>query len=82
MHDGTDFSLFGLADLVNRTLTALDLDEVTLVGNDTGGAICQAVAAFHPERLARLVLRRVTPSTTSCRSRSSTCSCSAGARPG
>ncbi len=32
------------------------LEEVTLVGNDTGGAICQAVAALHPERLARLVL--------------------------
>ena len=56
MHDGTDFSLFGLADLVDRTLAALDLDEVTLIGNDTGGAICQAVAARHPERLARLVL--------------------------
>lgn len=56
MRDGTDFSLFGLADLVDRTLTALDLDAVTLIGNDTGGAICQAVAARHPDRLARLVL--------------------------
>lgn len=56
MGEGTDFSLFGLADLVDRTLAALDLDSVTLVGNDTGGAICQAVAARHPDRLARLVL--------------------------
>lgn len=56
MREGTDFSLFGLADLVDRTLAALNLDEVTLVGNDTGGAVCQAVAAFHPQRLARLVL--------------------------
>ncbi len=56
MHDGTDYSLFGLADLVDRALAALGLDAVTLVGNDTGGAICQAVAARHPERLARLVL--------------------------
>lgn len=56
MHQGTDFSLFGLADLVDRTLAALDLDGVTLVGNDTGGAICQAVAARHPDRLASLVL--------------------------
>ncbi len=56
MHEGTDFSLFGLADLVDRTLAALDLDGVTLVGNDTGGAICQAVATRHPDRLASLVL--------------------------
>jgi pimeloyl-ACP methyl ester carboxylesterase len=56
MHEGTDFSLFGLADLVDRTLAALGLDDVTLVGNDTGGAICQAVAARHADRLARLVL--------------------------
>jgi pimeloyl-ACP methyl ester carboxylesterase len=26
------------------------------VGNDTGGALCQLVAAHHPERLGRLVL--------------------------
>ncbi len=37
-------------------LDALELDDVTLVGNDTGGAICQLVATHHPERLARLVL--------------------------
>ena len=30
--------------------------DVTLVGNDTGGAICQLVATRHPERLGRLVL--------------------------
>lgn len=29
---------------------------MTLVGNDTGGAICQLVATRHPERLGRLVL--------------------------
>lgn len=51
-----DVSPAGLARLVAEFLTALDLSEVTLVGNDTGGAICQLVAADHPERLARLVL--------------------------
>jgi pimeloyl-ACP methyl ester carboxylesterase len=56
MRPGTDFSLFGLADIVDRTMAALDLDQVVLVGNDTGGAICQAVAARHPQRVARLVL--------------------------
>jgi pimeloyl-ACP methyl ester carboxylesterase len=37
-------------------LAALELEHVTLVGNDTGGALCQLVAVDHPERLARLVL--------------------------
>jgi pimeloyl-ACP methyl ester carboxylesterase len=56
MRPGTDFSLFGLADLVQRTIGALDLAAPALVGNDTGGAICQALAARHPERIGRLVL--------------------------
>jgi len=34
----------------------LELENVTLVGNDTGGALCQLVVAYHPERLGRLVL--------------------------
>ncbi len=51
-----DLSPPGLARLVADFLAALDLEGVTLVGNDTGGAICQLVATRHPERLARLVL--------------------------
>ena len=55
--DGTpDLSLFGLADLVGDVLEALDLDDVTLVGNDTGGAISQATVARRAERVGRLVL--------------------------
>ena len=45
-----------LARLVADLLAELGLEGVTLVGNDTGGAICQLVAIRHPERLARLVL--------------------------
>jgi pimeloyl-ACP methyl ester carboxylesterase len=45
-----------VARLVADLLAALDLHDVTLVGNDTGGAIAQLVAAHHPERLGRLVL--------------------------
>jgi pimeloyl-ACP methyl ester carboxylesterase len=41
---------------VADALAALALEGVTLVGNDSGGAIAQVVAAEHPERLARLVL--------------------------
>jgi pimeloyl-ACP methyl ester carboxylesterase len=42
--------------LVADFLGALGLTDVTLVGNDTGGAISQLVAAHHPERIGRLVL--------------------------
>jgi len=56
MKTDADLSPPGVAQLVSDFLEALDLDGVTLVGNDTGGAICQLVAAHHPERIGRLVL--------------------------
>lgn len=56
LRPGADLSPPGIARLIAEFLEALDLREVTLVGNDTGGALCQLVAAHHPERLARLVL--------------------------
>ncbi len=37
-------------------LERMDLRNVTLVGNDTGGAICQFVVDTDPERVGRLVL--------------------------
>jgi pimeloyl-ACP methyl ester carboxylesterase len=51
-----DLSPLGVAHLVADFLTALNLQDVTLVGNDTGGAICQLVIAHYPERITRLVL--------------------------
>jgi pimeloyl-ACP methyl ester carboxylesterase len=51
-----DLSPPALARLVADFLAALDLERVTLVGNDTGGAICQLVAVDHPERIGRLIL--------------------------
>lgn len=56
MNPNADFSLPGLAAMVSDFLTELELDEVTLVANDTGGAIAQWVATRHSDRLARLVL--------------------------
>jgi pimeloyl-ACP methyl ester carboxylesterase len=56
MKEGTDLSPPGLAAIVAAFLEALDLRDVTLVGNDTGGAICQLVVVNHPERVGRLVL--------------------------
>jgi len=51
-----DFSLPGLARFVADFCDALGLTDVDLVGNDTGGAICQAFAAGHPGRLHTLTL--------------------------
>jgi pimeloyl-ACP methyl ester carboxylesterase len=51
-----DLSPRGVARLVADFMSALGLHDVTLVGNDTGGAICQIVIAEHPERVGRLVL--------------------------
>jgi pimeloyl-ACP methyl ester carboxylesterase len=46
----------GLARIIADFLAALELENVTLVGNDTGGALCQLVAVEHAARLGRLVL--------------------------
>jgi pimeloyl-ACP methyl ester carboxylesterase len=56
MEPGADLSPPGLARIVADFLSARELENVTLVGNDTGGAICQLVAINHPERIGRLVL--------------------------
>jgi pimeloyl-ACP methyl ester carboxylesterase len=36
--------------------SALDLEDVTVVGNDSGGAMSQVLVTRHPERIGRLVL--------------------------
>ena len=51
-----DLSPPGLAQIVIDFMDAIGLESATLVGNDTGGAVCQLVAAEHPERVSRLVL--------------------------
>jgi pimeloyl-ACP methyl ester carboxylesterase len=51
-----DLSPPGAAKLISDFIAALDLDGVTLVGNDTGGALCQLVVTNHPQRIGRLVL--------------------------
>lgn len=56
MRPEADLSPPGLARIVVDFLDALGIERATLVGNDTGGAISQIVAARHPERVAGLVL--------------------------
>jgi pimeloyl-ACP methyl ester carboxylesterase len=56
LKDKPDLSLFGAAEVLASFIEALDLDDVTLVANDTGGAISQALVGRRPERVGRLVL--------------------------
>jgi pimeloyl-ACP methyl ester carboxylesterase len=51
-----DLSPPGLAALLAQIIEALDLEDVTLIGNDTGGALCQLLVVEDPEPIARLVL--------------------------
>jgi pimeloyl-ACP methyl ester carboxylesterase len=46
----------GQARIIAEFLSELNLNNVTLVGNNTGGAVCQLVVTTYPERIARLVL--------------------------
>ncbi|MEV5752736.1 alpha/beta hydrolase [Actinoallomurus sp. NPDC052308] len=56
MRPDADLSPHGLARLVGEFLDRLDLRDVTLVGNDTGGALVQLLMAEGAERVGRVVL--------------------------
>jgi pimeloyl-ACP methyl ester carboxylesterase len=56
MHPEADLTPSGVADLLAEFLDALGVERVTLVGSDTGGAVCQVFLAAYPERVDRLVL--------------------------
>jgi pimeloyl-ACP methyl ester carboxylesterase len=56
MSSEADLTPAGIAALIHDVLQALGLDDVTLVGNDTGGAICQLLVANDRSRIGRLVL--------------------------
>jgi pimeloyl-ACP methyl ester carboxylesterase len=51
-----DLSLPGIARLVTEFLSRLGLRDVTLVGNDTGGALVQLIAAGREPRVGRVAL--------------------------
>ncbi|MBV9088720.1 MAG: alpha/beta hydrolase [Mycobacteriaceae bacterium] len=53
---GADLSPGGIATMIRDVMAALDLTDVTLVGNDTGGGLCQFVIDAYPEQVGRLVL--------------------------
>ncbi len=51
-----DVSVTANAKMLKEFLDALNIDQVDLVGNDSGGGIAQIFAALHPERVRSLVL--------------------------
>lgn len=51
-----DLSLPALAAAIEEACAALELENIDLVANDTGGAVAQIFAARHPERLRTLTL--------------------------
>ena len=56
MHPDADLSLPGIARLVAEFMDRLDLGDVTLAGNDTGGALVQLLMAENAAGVSRAVL--------------------------
>jgi pimeloyl-ACP methyl ester carboxylesterase len=56
LNESADRSPRGMAHLIADFLQESDLESVTIVANDTGGAIAQLLVTERPERVRRLVL--------------------------
>jgi pimeloyl-ACP methyl ester carboxylesterase len=56
VNEVTDLSPTSIATMIRDFIVALDLSDVTLVGNDTGGGLCQFVIDAYPDQVGRLVL--------------------------
>jgi pimeloyl-ACP methyl ester carboxylesterase len=56
MNPGADLSPQGIAQLALDFIQALDLSDVTIAGNDTGGAVCQLMLATDTSRIGAAVL--------------------------
>lgn len=56
LSSAADQSPRGIARQIVAFLEALDLEDVTLVGNDTGGALCQFLLDTDASRIGRVVL--------------------------
>jgi pimeloyl-ACP methyl ester carboxylesterase len=54
--DGADLSLRGIARVVAELLERLELENATVVGNDTGGALVQLLAAEPSPRVGSIAL--------------------------
>ena len=56
LRDGTTHGPPAMAALIADAVEALDLEDATIVGNDSGGALAQIVVTTRPERIGKLVL--------------------------
>lgn len=56
LHPNADRTITGVAGIVAEVLERLELRDVVVVGNDSGGVVSQLVAVHHPERVGGLVL--------------------------
>lgn len=56
MKPDADLTPPGVAAIISSFLDALGLEDVTIVGNDSGGAMSQVLVTRHPQRIGRLVL--------------------------
>jgi pimeloyl-ACP methyl ester carboxylesterase len=56
MREDADLTPTGLADLITGAMEALGVEDATVVGNDTGGGLCQIAVTRRPDRVGRLVL--------------------------
>jgi pimeloyl-ACP methyl ester carboxylesterase len=56
VNDGAELSPHAVAEMVHDFVEKLGLSDVTLVGNDTGGGLCQLVIDAYPDLVGRLVL--------------------------
>ncbi|WP_234878969.1 alpha/beta fold hydrolase [Mycobacteroides salmoniphilum] len=59
MNPGADLSPRGVAGLIRELIETLDLDNVTIVATDTGGAITQLLLADGCDRIGQVVLTPV-----------------------
>lgn len=56
MADGTDLTFDAIVEMLIGVLDALELDQVVVVANDSGGAITQHMLATHPTRFCGALL--------------------------
>jgi pimeloyl-ACP methyl ester carboxylesterase len=56
VNDGAELSPRAVATMIRDFIVEQGLSDVTLVGNDTGGGLCQLVIDAYPDLVGRLVL--------------------------
>jgi pimeloyl-ACP methyl ester carboxylesterase len=56
VNEGAELSPRAVATMIRDFIDKLGLSDVTLVGNDTGGGLCQFVIDAYPDHVGRLVL--------------------------